>query len=510
MRIKIFLVVFLVFLKLICFGDNEIQQNVEITQTQCIPNKYDISGIFDTKINNNISYSVNNNLFGEDKKDILKVDISITKDSKEIVKQSSQKITANFAEPGIYEIKANIIEDNSKCEYNFKKQINVFSKIITFISDKDDLDLLFDKNFSSNNIYFGKIILKQEKGISLQEEFLSKITDKLYIFQDSDIIIINSNNFLEILQGFEKISKIYSINFPNKKIFITTNSNFIFSKKVLSNSINTLNANVYTLYPANLLNFLNYLSKGNSASDMINNRDYLINKISFQPDQNNILFLTNFTNELISKGFSISILGIIFSLGVIVTLLNFVRQFIGISIFSLYYPILLSLSFYLFDFNLTLIFLVCSLIGIILSKIIYSKVHFLLNAKLSIFFVIYLMIFILISGLLTKYISFAELKSNLIIFPFIIIPMIIYKITDEKKIFSFGFFIYLGEFVLLSFLSYFTLSSVFIQNLFLSYTELIIVLILINFLIGKFSGLQIVEYIRFIPLIKKHFSKEEE
>jgi hypothetical protein len=34
------------------------------------------------------------------------------------------------------------------------------------------------------------------------------------------------------------------------------------------------------------------------------------------------------------------------------------------------------------------------------------------------------------------------------------------------------------------------------------------VVFFINFLIWKFTGLQILEYIRFIPLIKKHFQEE--
>jgi hypothetical protein len=199
---------------------------------------------------------------------------------------------------------------------------------LTYISDKEELNLSFNKDFEKNHILFNKIMLEGKNSSSIQDAFISQITQNLYVFQESNIIVINSNNYLELLQAFEKISKIYNTNFPDKKIFIVTDSSFILSKKLLSSFISNLNINLYTFAPYNLLNFLNYISLGKSTSDIIGDKNYAINQISFTDNSNSIFFLTNFTNKLILAGFPISILGIIFSLALAVTVINFIRQFV--------------------------------------------------------------------------------------------------------------------------------------------------------------------------------------
>jgi hypothetical protein len=281
---------------------------------------------------------------------------------------------------------------------------------------------------------------------------------------------------------------------------------------LLSNFINSLDINIYTFTPSNLLNFLNYISLWKSSTDIIKDKYYWINQISFDDTSSKLFFLTNFTNKLISSWFPISILGLIFSLWVAVTIINFIRQFIWISIFNLYYPIFFALSIYLFSFQITLILFLSSMFSMYFMKIIYKRVHFLLNTKLSLYFILYLILSITFIWILNLFnlIDFNDLKSNLVIFPFIIIPMIAYKLfTDERKVFSWWFLFYLLEFLFVSLLAYYTIKSSFIQNIFLAYTELLILVFFINFLIWKFTGLQILEYIRFIPLIKRHFQEEE-
>lgn len=479
-------------------------------EIKCTENKYDIIWDLNTKVNSNLIYSIKNNLIWVEKSD-KEVSFLITKDWQKITEKNTEKFNINFSEIWTVLVKAKIVEKDSQCIYELEKKVNVYSKIVSYISDKSDLNLSFDENFKKNNIFFDKTILEYKNTSSIQEQFLSQVTDKLHIFQDSDIIIINSNSYLEILQWFEKLAKIYNINFPNKKIFIVTNSSFILSKKLLSNFINSLDVSIYTFSPSSLLNFLNYVSLWKPSTDIIKDKYYWINQISFDYKSNNLFFLTNFTNKLISSWFPISILWLIFSLWVAVTAINFIRQFIWISIFNLYYPIFFALSVYLFSFQITLILFLSSVFSMYLMKIIYKRVHFLLNTKLSLYFILYLILAIMFIWMLNlfNFVDFYDLKTNLVIFPFIIIPMIAYKLfSDERKVFSWGFLFYLIEFMFVSLVAYFIIRSNYIQNIFLAYTELLIVVFFINFLIWKFTGLQILEYIRFIPLIKKHFQEE--
>ncbi|MDD5213521.1 MAG: 7TM domain-containing protein [Candidatus Gracilibacteria bacterium] len=493
------------------FGDNLTSTGQVDNKTECTRNKYDIIGDFNTKTNTNLIYSIKNN-FNGGTSDISNVSYILEQNGKKLKEINSEKLNISFSDVGNAKIIAQIEEKNTSCNYRIEKNITIYSKIVSYISDKDDLNLSFNNDFKKNDTLFNKIILETKNASSVQDAFISQTTQNLYIFGGSDIVIINTNNYLEILQAFEKLSTVYNINFPNKKIFIVTDSSFIVSKKLLSNFINSLDVSLYTFAPYNLLNFLNYISLGKSSTDVISDKNYGINQISFTDNSNSLFFLTNFTNKLISRGFPISILGIIFSLAVAVTVINFIRQFVGLSIFSLYYPLFFALSIYLFSFQMTLALFVSAIFSQYFMKRVYKKVHFLLNAKLSLFFVLYLIIAIIIiwMGNIFNLFDFNDLKSNLVVFPFIVIPMFTYKIfSDERNIFSLAFSLYLLEFGFVSLMAYLTLKSNFIQNIFLSYTELLILVFFINLMIGKFTGMQFVEYIRFLPLIKKHFQEEE-
>lgn len=493
------------------YADNVTASGQTDSLQECPKNKYDIIWDFAVKLNTNLIYSIKNNFAGWNN-DISQVNFTLEKNW-EIVKDSSgEKFNVSFGDNTDAKLVAKIEEKNTNCIYTIEKNIQVYSKIVTYISDKDDLNLSFNNDFKKNDILFNKIILETKNAASIQDLFISQTTQNLYVFQGSDLIIINTSNYLEIMQAFEKLASVYNINFPNKKIFIVTDSSFILSKKLLSNFINSLDVSLYTFAPYNLLNFLNYISLWKSSSDVINDRNYWINQISFTDNSGSIFFLTNFTNKLISRGFPISILGIIFSLSVAVTVINFIRQFVWLSIFSLYYPLFFALSVYLFSFQMTLTLFVWAILAQYSMKRIYKRVHFLLNAKLSLFFVMYLVISLILIWILNSFslFDFNDLKSNLVVFPFIIIPMISYKIfSDERGIFSIWFLLYLLEFWFVSLMAYFTLKTSFIQNIFLSYTELLIVVFFINFLIWKFTWLQFVEYVRFLPLIKRHFQEEE-
>lgn len=493
------------------FWDEVLSNTDTETQVKCSLNKYEIVWDFNVKTNTNSFYSIKEKILLTKKED-KKIIFWIFKNGEYIKTIEKDKFDISFNETWILELIANVQELNTGCSYELSKKINIYSKVITYISDKWELNLSFNKEFKENNIYFDQIFLENENINSLQELFISQITQNLYIFQQSDIIILNSKNYLEILQAFEKLTKIYNTNFQNKKFFIVTDSSFIVSKKILSNFISSLDINLYIFAPKNLLNFLNYISLWKSATDIIWDKNYWIDQISFSDNANSLFFLTNFTNKLILAWFPISILGIIFSLALAVTVINFIRQFVWLSIFSLYYPLFFALSIYLFSFQITLALFLSAIISIYFIKKILKKIHFLLNAKLSLFFVMYLILSLIILGFINifAWLDFYNLKSNLVVFPFILIPMIAYKLfSDERKIFSTSFMLYLLEFGFVALMAYLALKSIFIQNLFLSYTELLILVFIINFMIGKFTWLQFVEYVRFLPLIKKHFQEEE-
>jgi hypothetical protein len=63
--------------------------------------------------------------------------------------------------------------------------------------------------------------------------------------------------------------------------------------------------------------------------------------------------------------------------------------------------------------------------------------------------------------------------------------------------------------LIVSFCVLWILNWYFLKYLMLSYPELIVIVFVINIVVWRFTWLQLLEYLRFMPLIKKNFEAEE-
>lgn len=96
------------------------------------------------------------------------------------------------------------------------------------------------------------------------------------------------------------------------------------------------------------------------------------------------------------------------------------------------------------------------------------------------------------------------------IFPLVLSILVADKSFSHFKIWTKGRRISTIELLLVSALSYGILEWSFVSNLLLSYPELLFLVLVLNLIIGRFAGLQVLELIRFMPLIKRHLDQEEE
>lgn len=82
--------------------------------------------------------------------------------------------------------------------------------------------------------------------------------------------------------------------------------------------------------------------------------------------------------------------------------------------------------------------------------------------------------------------------------------------TEQFKLSKKSGWIAIAEFTFITLLSRWILSISFFRTFMLSYPELLFVIIIAVVIVGRFTGLQIFELIRFMPLIRRHLEDEEE
>jgi len=93
----------------------------------------------------------------------------------------------------------------------------------------------------------------------------------------------------------------------------------------------------------------------------------------------------------------------------------------------------------------------------------------------------------------------------------IFIILISDKVFNESfKLFSIGRRVAFIEFLAVSFVVYGLFYRIGMKHLLLAFPELLILIFLLNIAVGRFTGLQLLEYFRFMPLLKNSSGTEEE
>jgi hypothetical protein len=163
----------------------------------------------------------------------------------------------------------------------------------------------------------------------------------------------------------------------------------------------------------------------------------------------------------------------------------------------------------------SLALLIIWLITKLLMRLFTKKMYLLHNAKTSLLIILYFFLMLLIFWLNNifwlNWIDITLFVNGFIIFPMIFIILVSDKVFNESfKLFSIGRWVAFTEFLVVSFAVYGLFYRTGMKHLLLAFPELLILIFLLNIAVGRFTGLQLLEYFRFMPLLKNSSWTEEE
>ncbi len=105
--------------------------------------------------------------------------------------------------------------------------------------------------------------------------------------------------------------------------------------------------------------------------------------------------MSSFLEYLSYSGVSYQFLGILLSLSVVALTLNFLKQVVGMYVFSIYYPILFAIILLQMGIAFTLAFSVLVVVSLCIVHVVSKRVQLLFNAKRSLLFSIYILLILL-------------------------------------------------------------------------------------------------------------------
>ncbi|MFH0820691.1 MAG: 7TM domain-containing protein, partial [Candidatus Peregrinibacteria bacterium] len=243
--------------------------------------------------------------------------------------------------------------------------------------------------------------------------------------------------------------------------------------------------------------FLDQLQKSISEYRVI---DEVTGRISVL---NSISYLVNF---MIVQGIPTNTIVLLLMLPVIATLIAFIKQVIGITTFGLYLPSIITLSFLALGLKFGLIILITLIVTGVLVRKVLDRLPLLHIPRVAIILTVstFIILLMLAGG---TYLGISRLAS-IAVFPMLIMASLAEKFTSavsERGIF--GALLLMLETTAVSLLCYWVVEWQFLQTIMLGYPELILLLIFINYLLGRWTGLRLTEYLRFKAVMK--YSEEE-
>lgn len=478
----------------------------------CENRTYDIKGLFDLKKDQTTEYSL---IWAKDQYlwplNFKSTKFSLTRNNKTISKSTTDFFTFTPSEVGKYSLTIEVV-DKENCYSKIVKTINVYNKIVLYIGkETDDLQTEFDDNFEKYNTLFKKAIIKEKKFFG-EEELFSQIAENSSYIKNSSTIIINTSNFDSLLQTLGNINKTETLNLNKKDIYLVTDLNKYFLKRILAKYLNIIWVEKISII--NDDDLFSLISKLSFNKELINDTTIVPFSLSFQEAPKYVL-ISYIIDNLIYNGFPVDLIWILLILCIATLVISIFRQVIWFSVFGIYSPLLFGLAMAILNIKLSLILLAIGILAKGLTHLLNKKIYLLFNAKLSVLVVLYFLLIIIVLGLdkilNTNIINIDIFNNWFIIFPIMFIIIVTDKVFNEGfKILSLWRWISFAEFLIVSFSVFGLLNRWRMKHILLSYPESILLILILHIFIGRFTGLQLLEYLRFMPLIKKHFDSEEE
>lgn len=207
-------------------------------------------------------------------------------------------------------------------------------------------------------------------------------------------------------------------------------------------------------------------------------------------------------NYLINQGVSPDTMFLLLILPVVATLVAFARQIVGIKAFGIYVPSIITLTFVVTQLKYGLLIFTVLLVTATISRILVRNLRILYMPRMAIVLTL-VSLSIFATFLLASYFKLTTLLS-VSIFPILVMIILTEKFVEAQIEQGNKHAIILTlETLALAVISYLIVTADKFETFIMAYPEIVLLTVLVNLSLGRFTGLRIVEYFRFRKLFKK-------
>ena len=395
------------------------------------------------------------------------------------------------------------------CTYTNTKSISVYDRVTLYIWKwRDELGLTeLEEN---NTRHLVKSVVLDSSQWS--QQVLADLLANTQLIKIADELMLDSNTPWPLLEAIWQFFNTQQITTTWRSFYLISDVNQAIYRKLIARylkvwwleRINIVDPQYFgSLYTALLLQ--------QDPQQFAYVREYSANLDGV----NKLFFVSYFVDYLLLNGFPLQFVILMLILPLIALLISFARQVIGMRVFGLFGPLLFALCMSIMGWKLAVILLLAATLAVVLTSLFSQKVYLLSSPKIATMIIMYTIFAIFLFWMHEifdiQWFSVDVLTNSFVIFWYLAILISAkYLITDTVLQFKKWRWISLIEFVILSVGIFYLVRRDVLQNIMLWYPELILLILVLNIVVGRFTWLQVKEYERFAPLIWYNLESEVE
>lgn len=422
-------------------------------------------------------------------------------------RQNGTWFSYTFAELGNYLVRTTIVYDG--CRYVLEKNVQTYNDLYVYIgSFMSEFNRSLLTNIKQNK-YILYTYIPTDEDLGRPDVFAQSLMQQMPYLTQTKTIFLSMENYARIFDIIYAMQKA-DVDFESVKIFVISTTNKTIVKKILARFMKETGLrSIYVISPQDAQQIFLQMSIDNKQpySDLL----LLTSRIWFDDGWFQYSF-NHLIDYLLFNGFPLEVLKLLLATSFIIIFIVFCKQVIGFNSFGVYYPLLFAYSLHTIWLKTTIALFVLAIISRIFVSLVTRQFTLLATAKLGLQILSYVIFsfvgMALYSWLFSTSYDFAIFSNGMIVIAYIALFLTAAKVwnmnlsyTSPKQWLSILWFI------ILSYISYFILRAWWVHDLLLMYPIFLIVSIIIVIVLGRFTGLQLIEYYRFWPLLKRLYKR---
>lgn len=431
-------------------------------------------------------------------------------------KDSGIEVIHSYSRPGFYTVKLTV--KNANGESGAQTDIYAYKRLVLLITDNDREQGSIEA--MKEHALRGGVFLKIIQSFSNAPEFVSeenliqKLAQSVESLKNTDQIIIwtKSGSGLKMINRLPAELAESFIDYADKDIIFITEEAIGTIGRIARGSYKFLKPRQIVVtrkeavYP---------LLDGESTNDFLEKIEQRAIPFSLINDSSPPLslfgFMTYTINYLVEKNIPVNSIVLVLMLPVIVTVIAFFKQIVGVNTLGVYTPAIITLSFLALEIKFGLLFLLAILAVGSLHHYVFRRYRLLYIPKMAILLIMVSLMIILILAC-GAFFNLSRMVT-VSVFPILIMGALAEKffsiqsdrglksavtiILETIFVSAVAYLVIGGEISLFSY----QIKFEFLRTLIFGYPEIIFLFLLINVFLGRWTGLRLSEYIRFREIL---------